>query len=162
TIFDRYVLALDIAGVFEALAKCTQTIRIRVRRCGEEDPDYRHRCLLRARRERPCRRRAAEQRDELAPPHSINSSASADRDDSQSWRVAFGCGKGSRRRHSPLSPGRATGASGGSVSAAPRSGTLVNSVARVGGAGSIARRNGRLDRLSGLDASATRETPGAI
>jgi hypothetical protein len=33
--------------------------------------------LLRPRRERPCGRRAAEQRDELAPPHSITSSARA-------------------------------------------------------------------------------------
>ena len=33
-----------------------------------EEPDHRHRRLLRARRERP-RRRAAEQRDELAPSH---------------------------------------------------------------------------------------------
>src|SRR5262249_60944508 len=33
--------------------------------------------LLRARRERPCRRRTAEQRDKLAPRHSITSSASA-------------------------------------------------------------------------------------
>ena len=33
--------------------------------------------LLRARRERPRGRRAAEQRDELAPPHSITSSARA-------------------------------------------------------------------------------------
>ena len=32
---------------------------------------------MRARRERPGRRRAAEQRDELAPPHSITSSARA-------------------------------------------------------------------------------------
>jgi hypothetical protein len=32
--------------------------------------------LLRARRERPRRRRAAEERDELAPSHSITSSAS--------------------------------------------------------------------------------------
>src|SRR5262249_21453960 len=36
-------------------------------------------CLLPARRERP-RRRAAEQRDELAPPHSIPWSARASRD----------------------------------------------------------------------------------
>src|ERR671934_252922 len=33
--------------------------------------------LLRARRERPCSRRAAEQRDEVAPLHSITSSARA-------------------------------------------------------------------------------------
>src|SRR5262245_50388304 len=36
-----------------------------------------HRHLLRARRERPRSRRADEQRDELAPVHSITSSASA-------------------------------------------------------------------------------------
>src|SRR5262245_65251968 len=34
-------------------------------------------CALRPRRERPCDCRAAEQRDELAPPHSITSSARA-------------------------------------------------------------------------------------
>jgi hypothetical protein len=47
---------------------------IRKRRTAEE-PNYRHRRLLRARRERPRRRRAAEQRDELAAAHSITSSA---------------------------------------------------------------------------------------
>jgi hypothetical protein len=36
-------------------------------RCGVEEPDRRHRWLLRARRERPHRRRAAEARDEVAP-----------------------------------------------------------------------------------------------
>ena len=41
-----------------------------------EKPDHRHRRLLRARRQRPRRRRAAEQRDEFAPLHSITSSAS--------------------------------------------------------------------------------------
>src|SRR5262249_47525720 len=39
--------------------------------------DRRHRRLLRVRRERPHRRRAAEQRDEVAAPHSITSSATA-------------------------------------------------------------------------------------
>ena len=38
---------------------------------------HRHRRLLRARRDRPRRRRAAEQRNELAPLHSITSSARA-------------------------------------------------------------------------------------
>src|SRR5262249_46218942 len=47
-----------------------------------EEPDHRHRpALLRARRERPKQRRrrrhAAEERDELAPLHSITSSAEA-------------------------------------------------------------------------------------
>ena len=66
-VFDRHVLALDIAGVFEALAKSAQTVRERIRRCGAEKPDHRHRRLLRARRQRPRGCRAAEQRDELAP-----------------------------------------------------------------------------------------------
>src|SRR5262249_25061015 len=45
-------------------------------RGGVNEPDHRYRCLLRARRERP-RRRAAEERDEIAPHHSITSSARA-------------------------------------------------------------------------------------
>src|SRR5262249_45808584 len=79
TVFDRHVLALDIAGVFEALAECAQTVRVRVvRRCGVEEPDHRHRRLLRARGERPCSRSATtEECDERAPPHSINSLARA-------------------------------------------------------------------------------------
>ena len=32
-VFDRHVLALDIAGVLQALAKCAQTLRVPVRRC---------------------------------------------------------------------------------------------------------------------------------
>src|SRR5262245_59497013 len=59
------VLALDVAGVFEALAKSAQPVRNRVRQLRSEAPDRRH-CLLRARRERPSRCRTAEQRDELA------------------------------------------------------------------------------------------------
>jgi hypothetical protein len=39
-----------------------------------EKPDHRYRRLLRARRERPCRR-ASEQRDEVAPPHGSSSQA---------------------------------------------------------------------------------------
>src|SRR6516165_8515479 len=73
---DRHVLALDKARLFEALPESPQ--KLLVLRCGGEDPDYRHLRLLRARRERPCRR-ASEQRDERAPLHSITSSARADR-----------------------------------------------------------------------------------
>ena len=52
-----------------------------VRGCGHEHADAPHPlALLRARRERPRRRRAAEQRDELAPLHSITSSARASSD----------------------------------------------------------------------------------
>jgi hypothetical protein len=75
-IFDRHVLALNIAGVFEALTKCAQRLRIRLGRCGDEDPDHRHCRLLRARRERPRGGSSAGKRDERAPPHhSITSSA---------------------------------------------------------------------------------------
>jgi hypothetical protein len=42
-----------------------------------EKSHHRHRRLLRLRRERPRRYRAAEQRDELAAAHSITSSASS-------------------------------------------------------------------------------------
>src|SRR5262249_42996200 len=74
-IFDRHVLALDIAGVLEALAECAHTVRKRVRRCTAEEPNHRHSRLLRARRKRPRAGRAAEQRDERASLHSITSSA---------------------------------------------------------------------------------------
>src|SRR5262245_64674071 len=77
TVYDRYVIALDIAGVLEALAKSAQTVLDSLRRSVIKEADHRHRALLRARRERPRGRRAAEQRDELAPPHSITSSARA-------------------------------------------------------------------------------------
>src|SRR5262245_46840748 len=59
-----------------ALAECAHTIRKRVKRCTAEEANNRQRLLLRARRERPSRR-AADERDELAPPHSITSSARA-------------------------------------------------------------------------------------
>jgi hypothetical protein len=72
---DRHVLALDIACLLEALAKSPKTVHHRVRGPGVEDPDHWHRWLLRLHRERPRRRRAAEQRYELAPFHSITSTA---------------------------------------------------------------------------------------
>src|SRR5262249_40832860 len=62
----------------QALAKAAQAIRVSVRLCEIEKPDHRHRPLLRACRERPCRC-AAEERDELAAvdagDHSITSVA---------------------------------------------------------------------------------------
>src|SRR5262249_6765529 len=75
-IFDLDVLAFDISCLFQSLAERTQADRVsgQVRRCAAEEPDHRHRRLLRARRERP-RGSAAEQRDELAARHSITSSA---------------------------------------------------------------------------------------
>src|SRR5262249_4768917 len=77
SIFDSHVLALDIAELAEALSQCRRKMRARMGRATIEEPDHRHRRLLRARRERPCSRRATEQGDERAPFHSITSSARA-------------------------------------------------------------------------------------
>src|SRR6266480_5447904 len=55
---------------------CAQVGRSRSRRLKAEKPNHRHHRLLRACRERP-RHQAAEQRYELATPHSITSSARA-------------------------------------------------------------------------------------
>src|SRR5262245_39767399 len=69
-VVDRHVLALDIARLFEALAKGTQALGNRFGRSDFEKSDHRHRRLLRARRERPRGRcTAAEQDDEFAPSY---------------------------------------------------------------------------------------------
>ena len=39
-VFDRHVLALDIADVLQALAKCAQIVRVTVGRCGVKEPDH--------------------------------------------------------------------------------------------------------------------------
>src|SRR6476660_10518312 len=54
-----------------------------------EEPDHRHCRLLRVRDARPCCRRTAKQRDELAPPHSITSSARCCRNKGTSMPIAF-------------------------------------------------------------------------
>ena len=69
-ICDCYVLALDKAGLLQALLECAQTGRDSVKRCRMKKPDHRQCRLLRTRRERPCGR-TAEQGDELAPPHGV-------------------------------------------------------------------------------------------
>src|SRR5262245_42484810 len=81
---DHRVSILHIATVgpaelLQSLQECRVaglTVRVIYGR-GMEHADASHPlALLRPRRERPCRRRAAEQRDELTPSHSITSSAS--------------------------------------------------------------------------------------
>src|SRR5262245_53616643 len=76
---DRHVLALNETRLLEALPESAQ--KLFVLRYGGEDPDHRHRRLLRARRKGPCRSRAADERYEIAPlhrcNHSITSSARA-------------------------------------------------------------------------------------
>src|SRR5262249_36890508 len=69
TVFNRDVLALNIAGFGQRLAEACQDLpALRERRTAEE-PDHRHRRLLPACRERPSRSSAAEQRYERAPFH---------------------------------------------------------------------------------------------
>src|SRR5439155_9639066 len=70
-VFDGHVLALDVAAILQAIAKCAQTVRHPVRRSGVKKPDHRHHRLLRTRHERPRDRRAAKERYELAPPHEL-------------------------------------------------------------------------------------------
>src|SRR5262249_22816940 len=73
-VFDCYVLALDVVGFAQSFAERCQQTRHRLRRIRMDISDDWDGRLLRARRERP-RRRAAEQREGLAPLHSITSSA---------------------------------------------------------------------------------------
>src|SRR5262249_38713979 len=65
----------DVAGFLQTLAECANEVRIRSGRSAMKITNHRHRRLLRARPERPRRSCAAEQRDELAPFHSITWSA---------------------------------------------------------------------------------------
>src|SRR6516225_969902 len=77
TIFDYNIAAIDETGFAEALTKCRGEMGASIGGAVMEKANYWHRRLLRPRRERP-RRRAAEQRDEIASfhAHSITSSAS--------------------------------------------------------------------------------------
>src|SRR5262249_40068946 len=78
-ILDRGVLPFDVASFLQPLAKRGRVRCKLVWRRAVEEPDHRRRRLLRARRERPSDRRAADERDEVAAfdlrVHSITSSA---------------------------------------------------------------------------------------
>jgi hypothetical protein len=69
SIFDPHVLALNIAGFFEALAERAQQARVYVRRITVDEPDRWHHRLLRTRNQRPRGRHATDKGDEIAPPH---------------------------------------------------------------------------------------------
>src|SRR5262249_5166840 len=75
-VFDPHIAALDKASLGETLTERRQIVRSHLGRSAVEKPDHWHRLLPCTRRERPCSR-AAEQRYELPPLHSITSSASA-------------------------------------------------------------------------------------
>src|SRR5262245_35842108 len=73
-VFDQHVLALDEARFLQTLAERGDQVREVGERGVPQETNNRHRRLLRAHRERPHSRRAAEQRDELAPLHHCNHS----------------------------------------------------------------------------------------
>src|SRR5215468_10374983 len=73
--FNRDVPTLDKAGLTQAAPKRFHKWYVRSGRRAVEESNHWHRRLLRPGRERPSCRCAAEQRDELAPFHSITSSA---------------------------------------------------------------------------------------
>src|SRR5262249_27729295 len=76
TVDDGQVLALDVTGVLQSGVKSAQTVCVGFGRRSIEESDHWH-WLLRTRdvRHRACGRRAADERDEFAPSHSITSSA---------------------------------------------------------------------------------------
>src|SRR6516225_5066240 len=79
-IFDRDGASFDPAEFAEPLHKSSGQLALRGRRSRAQESDGRQpRGLLRTRRERPRGRRAADERDELAPLHSISSSARPER-----------------------------------------------------------------------------------
>src|SRR5262245_52339599 len=77
TVFDRHIAAVDITGFTQAATERGREIGSVILTERVQEPDNRHRPLLRAPRPRPCRCRAAEERYELAALHSITSSARA-------------------------------------------------------------------------------------
>src|SRR5215472_13511198 len=79
-IVDGDVLTLDNTYFIETLADDRHERCVDSERTAAEQPNHRKRTLLRTRRERP-RRRTPEQRDELAPLHSITSSAQPSSDE---------------------------------------------------------------------------------
>ena len=72
--FDRHVLALDEARFGQAFAERRHEYDVRLRTGLQVSDDGHRRRLLRPRQKRPSSR-AAEPRDEIAPFHSITSSA---------------------------------------------------------------------------------------
>src|SRR6266513_1123005 len=80
-VFDRYILSFDVAGFAQSLEeRGYKRCRRRAGRPGVEDADHRHRLLLRARSERPCRHRAGEKNYEIASPHAGPLALTASRD----------------------------------------------------------------------------------
>ena len=90
TFLEDYVLPFDIAQLAELLQEWQEYDGVgRIGSNGDETDTWDRALLLRPRCERPRSRRSAEQRDELAPLHSITSSARASSDGGTSRPSAF-------------------------------------------------------------------------
>ncbi len=76
-VFDHHIPTFDKASVLASLDELQPRIALRCSRWRTEKADHRHHRLLRPRRGRPRHRCATNKRDELAPLHSITSSARA-------------------------------------------------------------------------------------
>jgi hypothetical protein len=68
---DRRASTLNEAGLVQPLANGPNSCALGFPGLAAEESDHRHRRLLRSCHERPCRRRAAEQRYELAAFHCL-------------------------------------------------------------------------------------------
>src|SRR5215470_8743463 len=75
-IINRHVYSLDVAGIRQPSAKSLSQSGVLAQRSATKKSNNRNPRLLRPPHHRP-RHRATEPRDELPPPHSITSSASA-------------------------------------------------------------------------------------
>jgi len=91
-IVDRHVATFDPLQLAKALHESGKPWAGGGERGGAEITDGRQLALLRARGQRPCGRRAAEQRDEIASPHRSPSSGRGPQITNFCWRsvVAFG------------------------------------------------------------------------
>src|SRR3974390_1753427 len=74
-VFNCNVASLDETFARKTLEERGKRIGDLIRRASVQIADHRHHGLLRVRGERPRGCRTKEKRDELAPPHSITSSA---------------------------------------------------------------------------------------
>jgi len=70
-VFDRHVLALDIASRFQTSKERHNNIRSVAGRPTAEKSYHWYRRLLRARGKRPSHRRTAKKRHEIPPPHKV-------------------------------------------------------------------------------------------
>src|SRR5437764_398721 len=94
-VFDRHILSLDVAGFAQSLAERAHQRCKRAGRRAVENADHRHRLLLCAPGERPCRHRAAEKNYEIASPHARPLALTASRDYRSTGPPRIGRAKGS-------------------------------------------------------------------